>query len=85
MVNSVVKYVKKAIPAWHMKHTRLNHVLKLGAQLPQYTDPQITLDDIAHARQGQRRLPDKAILITFDDGYRSLYSRVFPQIGRAHV
>lgn len=47
VVNSVVKYVKKAIPAWHMKHTRLNHVLKLGAQLPQYTDPRITLDDIA--------------------------------------
>ena len=38
----------------------------------------ITLDDLARARRGQRRLPDKAILITFDDGYRSLYSRVFP-------
>jgi peptidoglycan/xylan/chitin deacetylase (PgdA/CDA1 family) len=23
-------------------------------------------------------LPDKAILITFDDGYKSLYTRVFP-------
>ena len=25
-----------------------------------------------------RPLPDKAILITFDDGYKSLYTRVFP-------
>jgi peptidoglycan/xylan/chitin deacetylase (PgdA/CDA1 family) len=38
----------------------------------------ITLDDIERARSGARRLPDRAILITFDDGYRSLYTRVFP-------
>ena len=38
----------------------------------------ISLDDIAAAARGTRPLPDKAILITFDDGYRSLYTRVFP-------
>lgn len=38
----------------------------------------ITLDDLSRSRRGERPLPDKAILITFDDGYRSLYSRVFP-------
>ena len=38
----------------------------------------ITLDDIARARRGERALPDKAILVTFDDGYKSLYTRVFP-------
>ncbi len=38
----------------------------------------ISLDDVSAAARGPRRLPDKAILLTFDDGYRSLYTRVFP-------
>jgi peptidoglycan/xylan/chitin deacetylase (PgdA/CDA1 family) len=38
----------------------------------------ITLDDIARAQSGARALPDRAVLITFDDGYRSLYTRVYP-------
>jgi biofilm PGA synthesis lipoprotein PgaB len=38
----------------------------------------VSLDDLAAARRGTRPLPDKAILITFDDGYKSLYTRVFP-------
>ena len=38
----------------------------------------ISLDDLEAARRGARPLPDKAILISFDDGYRSLYTRVFP-------
>jgi len=38
----------------------------------------ITLDDIARAQSGARPLPDRAVLITFDDGYRSLYTRVYP-------
>jgi len=38
----------------------------------------ISLVDVANAARGVRRLPDKAILISFDDGYASLYTRVFP-------
>lgn len=38
----------------------------------------VSLDDLAAAARGERRLSDKAILLTFDDGYRSLYTRVFP-------
>ena len=38
----------------------------------------ISLDDVSAAARGARRLPDKAILLTFDDGFRSLYTRVFP-------
>jgi poly-beta-1,6-N-acetyl-D-glucosamine N-deacetylase len=38
----------------------------------------VSLDDVLAAKQGKRPLPDKAILLTFDDGYRSLYTRVFP-------
>jgi peptidoglycan/xylan/chitin deacetylase (PgdA/CDA1 family) len=38
----------------------------------------ISLDDVAAAARGERPLPNKAILITFDDGYHSLYTRAFP-------
>ena len=38
----------------------------------------ITLDDIARARAGTRPLAAHAVLLTFDDGYRSLYTRVYP-------
>lgn len=38
----------------------------------------LSLEDLRQIRQGSRRMPDKAILITFDDGYRSLYTHVFP-------
>jgi peptidoglycan/xylan/chitin deacetylase (PgdA/CDA1 family) len=38
----------------------------------------VSLDDVLAAKLGKRPLPDKAILLNFDDGYRSLYTRVFP-------
>lgn len=38
----------------------------------------ITLDDIERARRGEKPLPDKAILLSFDNGYRDLYLRIFP-------
>ncbi|WP_345551990.1 poly-beta-1,6-N-acetyl-D-glucosamine N-deacetylase PgaB [Microbulbifer aestuariivivens] len=38
----------------------------------------ISLDDIERARSGGKPLPEKAILITVDDGYSSLYNRIYP-------
>src|SRR6056297_3485589 len=38
----------------------------------------VSLDDIIAARDGHRALPDKAVLLTFDDGLASLYTRVYP-------
>ncbi|HFD92033.1 MAG TPA: poly-beta-1,6-N-acetyl-D-glucosamine N-deacetylase PgaB [Gammaproteobacteria bacterium] len=38
----------------------------------------IGIDDLLAAREGRRPLPDKALLLTFDDGYLSTYTRVFP-------
>jgi peptidoglycan/xylan/chitin deacetylase (PgdA/CDA1 family) len=40
----------------------------------------ISLDDVDAARRGKKTLPERSILITFDDGYRSLYTRVFPLV-----
>jgi biofilm PGA synthesis lipoprotein PgaB len=38
----------------------------------------VSLDDVISAQQGRGALPDKAVLLTFDDGYRSVYTRVYP-------
>jgi len=38
----------------------------------------VSLDDVLAAQHGQRALPDKAVLLTFDDGLKSFYMRVFP-------
>ena len=38
----------------------------------------IGLDDLESALAGRRPLPDKAVMLTFDDGYRSMYTRVYP-------
>ena len=38
----------------------------------------ISLDDVVADEAGRKPLPDKAVLITFDDGYRSVYTQAFP-------
>lgn len=38
----------------------------------------ISVDDIINAHEGRKPLPEKAVLLTFDDGYLSFYESVFP-------
>lgn len=38
----------------------------------------ISLDDVLAAKEGKKSLPEKAVMLTFDDGYQSFYERVFP-------
>ena len=38
----------------------------------------ISIDDVLAARRGERQLPEKSVLLTFDDGFRSVYTHVFP-------
>ena len=38
----------------------------------------ISIDDLLAAKRKERTLPDRAVLITFDDGYTSFYNRVLP-------
>ncbi|MGP8290661.1 poly-beta-1,6-N-acetyl-D-glucosamine N-deacetylase PgaB [Vreelandella zhanjiangensis] len=38
----------------------------------------VSLQQIIDAKAGGQPLPDKAVLLTFDDGYRSFYDIVFP-------
>jgi biofilm PGA synthesis lipoprotein PgaB len=38
----------------------------------------VSLQQIVDARAGKTPLPDKAVLLTFDDGFESMYTKVFP-------
>lgn len=38
----------------------------------------ISLQQLIDARNGKAKLPDRAVLLTFDDGLKSTYSKVFP-------
>jgi len=38
----------------------------------------VSVDDLIAAAQGGKPLPEKAVLLTFDDGYTSMYTKVFP-------
>jgi poly-beta-1,6-N-acetyl-D-glucosamine N-deacetylase len=38
----------------------------------------VSLQQFITARSGGPELPDKAVMLTFDDGYKSVYSHVFP-------
>ncbi len=38
----------------------------------------VSIDDILAARDGTRVLPEKAVLLTFDDGLASVYTHVYP-------
>jgi len=38
----------------------------------------ISVSDLLDAKAGKNPLPSKPVLLTFDDGYQSLYSRVYP-------
>lgn len=38
----------------------------------------VSVDQVLNARDGNISLPQRAVLLTFDDGYSSFYTRVFP-------
>jgi biofilm PGA synthesis lipoprotein PgaB len=38
----------------------------------------VSIDDLIAAERGVRPLPDKAVLLTFDDGFKSVYTHVYP-------
>lgn len=45
----------------------------------------IKVDDIINSRKHNKPLPSKAVLITFDDGYQSVYDNAFPILKKYHI
>jgi biofilm PGA synthesis lipoprotein PgaB len=38
----------------------------------------VSINDLIDAKNGKKLLPSKPVLLTFDDGYQSVYTRVYP-------
>lgn len=45
----------------------------------------ISLRDYLASLRGETKLPDKAVVITFDDGYRNFYSMVAPRVLQRNI
>ena len=45
----------------------------------------ISLDDLVKSKSGKMILPNKTILLTFDDGYESFYDFVYPLLAEYEI
>lgn len=56
----------------------VNNLIQHFSWLREHGYRTIRIDDLLAAQRSERRLPEKAVIITFDDGYASFYNRVLP-------
>ncbi len=54
------------------------HLVRHFSWLQEHGYTPVSVNDILAARSGEKALPEKAVLLTFDDGYVSFYNRIFP-------
>jgi len=47
--------------------------------LAHYYEP-VTMENVLGALKGKTELPERAVLLSFDDGYRDHYEEVFPRL-----
>lgn len=45
----------------------------------------VNVDDIINYRKNGKHLPNNAVLITFDDGYKSVYENAYPILKKYHI
>ncbi|HUH60075.1 MAG TPA: poly-beta-1,6-N-acetyl-D-glucosamine N-deacetylase PgaB [Candidimonas sp.] len=57
---------------------RTDHLAQQFAWLRENGYQAVTVDQILEASRGGEPLPEKALFLTFDDGYSSFYTRVYP-------
>jgi biofilm PGA synthesis lipoprotein PgaB len=67
-----------AKPPFNSMDVSIDHLEEHLAWLKNKGYKVVSVQNILDAAAGKDALPDKAVLLTFDDGYQSFYTRVFP-------
>ena len=61
--------------AFAVTHERLeSHLAKMKQDGYHF----VSLDEYIRYAKGELSLPEKSVMVTFDDGYRSFYTKVYP-------
>lgn len=70
--------VEDESPSQAFLSVRTDHLVEQLAWLRENGYQAVSTDQILTARRGGKPLPSRAVFLTFDDGYSSFYTRVFP-------
>jgi len=73
-----------AKPPFNSMDVSVDHLEEHLGWLKQNGYKIVSVQNILDAAAGKDTLPDKAALLTFDDGYLSFYTRVFPLLKKHH-
>ncbi len=55
-----------------------NHLINQLSWLKEHGYHPVSIQNIIDAHVGKKQLPDKAVLLTFDDGYINFYKKIYP-------
>jgi len=70
--------VEDEYPNQDFLSVRSDHLVEQLAWLHENGYQAVSIDQILDAHDGRKPLPDRSVLLTFDDGYRNFHTRVLP-------
>lgn len=74
-----------AKPPYNRMEVSVDHLEEQIQWLKKNAYSIISVQDVFDAAAGKKTIPDKAVLLTFDDGYLSFYTRVFPLLKKYRI
>ena len=74
--------VDRAGDSFAVSHQRLESQLKYMKEQGYHF---VSLDEYIRYTKGELQLPEKSVMVTFDDGYRSFYTKAYPLLKKYQV
>lgn len=74
--------VDRAGDSFAVSHQRLENQLKYMKEQGYHF---VSLDEYIRYTKGEVQLPEKSVMVTFDDGYRSFYTKAYPLLKKYQV
>ncbi|MBS4050182.1 poly-beta-1,6-N-acetyl-D-glucosamine N-deacetylase PgaB [Methylomonas rivi] len=75
---------EEKVPPFDRIAVNKEHLEQHFAWLKKHHYHVISIQDLLDAMKGEKALPDKAVMLTFDDGYLSFYTRALPLLKKYH-